>query len=86
MRRLFGVEFIDNEEQTMRCKMKITAIINQDDGCHQFCAEPVTYGSEENDTYFKYTPGGSLDLQLLNAKSVEGYKVGDEIYVDIGLA
>lgn len=44
---------------------------------------PVTCGSEENKKFFQYTPGGSLDLQVLNHEAAEQLVPGKEYYIDI---
>lgn len=42
--------------------------------------EPVFSGSEENRTFYAWTPTGSIVLGVLNAD--HGFKVGYEYYVD----
>lgn len=37
----------------------------------------------ENGKFFSATPGGMLDLSVVNEASIEHLKEGDEIYVDI---
>lgn len=44
--------------------------------------KPVTSGSKENDSFFKWTPGGSLVLQTVNAQSAEQFKPGKQFYLD----
>lgn len=44
---------------------------------------PVVSGSEENDRFYKYTPGGSLHLAMINQSAFEQFEVGKEYYVDI---
>jgi hypothetical protein len=43
---------------------------------------PVMDGSEENKDFFKYTPGGHIDLQVMNPLAVEQFEAGKEYYVD----
>ena len=47
---------------------------------------PVTSGSEENKAFYKYTPSGSLSLQVLNDNVVGKFVVGKEYYIDITAA
>jgi hypothetical protein len=47
---------------------------------------PVTSGSEENKTFYKWTPGGSIELSTVNPEAAAGFEVGKEYYVDFTLA
>lgn len=42
----------------------------------------VNDGSEENKSFFKYTPGGQVVLHILNPAAAEQFEVGKEYYVD----
>ena len=44
--------------------------------------EPVIDGSEENKTFFKYTPGGKIRLDVMNEEAVKQFEVGKEYFVD----
>lgn len=44
---------------------------------------PVTSGSPENDTFYKYTPGGQLVLSVLNPAAAAVFEVGGQYYLDI---
>lgn len=44
--------------------------------------EPVTSGSPENESFFKYTPGGKIELTVVNPEAVKQFKEGEEYYVD----
>lgn len=44
--------------------------------------QPVFSGSEENKTFWKYTPGGSITLSITNPDAVNQFEVGKEYYVD----
>lgn len=39
-------------------------------------------GNQENDQFFKYTPGGSIDLQVMNPEAADQFNIGQEFYVD----
>lgn len=47
---------------------------------------PVTSGSEENDTFYKYTPGGQLVLSVLNPAAAAAFEVGSQYYLDFSRA
>lgn len=43
---------------------------------------PVVGGSEENDKFYKYTPGGSIELATINPEAGKQFEVGEEYYID----
>lgn len=43
--------------------------------------EPVISGSVENDTFFKYTPAGQIELSLVNQELAASFIPGSEYYV-----
>lgn len=43
---------------------------------------PVVTGSPENDSFFKYTPGGELKLSVLETGTSDKFEVGKEYYLD----
>ena len=38
--------------------------------------------NQENKVFFKYTPGGSIDLQVVNPDAAKQFEVGKEYYID----
>jgi hypothetical protein len=44
---------------------------------------PVTSGSDENKSFWKWTPSGELKFQCLNEAAVEQLELGAEYYIDI---
>lgn len=42
----------------------------------------VTSGSDENKTFWKYTPSGRIEMQITNADALNVFTEGDEFYVD----
>lgn len=42
----------------------------------------VTEGSEENDTFFKYTPFGQLAISTINVEAAEQFAPGKSYYLD----
>ena len=67
-------------DKTVRAKMKCSAVGNIDGQGHHVEMEPVTCGSDENEKFFKYTPGGCLKLSVMNDM---GFEPGKEYYIDI---
>lgn len=43
---------------------------------------PVSSGSEENKSFFKYTPCGEIVLGTTNADAADKFELGKEYYVD----
>jgi hypothetical protein len=43
---------------------------------------PVTSGCAENDAFYKYTPGGNINLGVLLADTANSFKPGKSYYVD----
>lgn len=46
----------------------------------------VTSGSEENASYFKYTPNGTLNLHVVNLEAGKMFEPGKEFYVEVSEA
>lgn len=44
--------------------------------------EPVTSGSDENKSFFKYTPSGRVELGVVNPAAAAQFQEGREYYVD----
>jgi hypothetical protein len=43
---------------------------------------PVLGESEENKAYWKYTPSGKLEMQMINKEAADVFEVGKEYYID----
>lgn len=43
---------------------------------------PVYGGSPENESFYKWTPGGSIQLSTINEEAAKQFEVGKEYYVD----
>lgn len=65
----------------MRCKVKLVSI-TKNEGGYELVYQPVTYGSPENQTFFKHTPYGEIKLGTVNENVVKGLEPGQEYYVD----
>lgn len=46
----------------------------------------VTSGSEENERFWQYTPGGEIILFIDNPEAEKQFETGKEYYVDFTLA
>lgn len=67
---------------TVRAKFKVTQITEHEGGIKAVKLQAVTSGSEENNTFFKWTPSASIDLSTLNSFAAERFVPGKEFYVD----
>lgn len=47
---------------------------------------PVVGGSEENERFYKYTPGGTVSLEVLNEETAAHFEPEKEYYVDFSKA
>lgn len=47
---------------------------------------PVISGSEENDSFAKSTPAGTIDLIITNPDALPFFELGKEVYVDFTAA
>lgn len=64
-----------------RCKFRCNTVTVHDGGQKSANLTPVTSGSEENKSFWKYTPSGNLELTWVNP-DVE-FTPGQEYYLDI---
>lgn len=71
---------------TVRAKFKVQSVTyNAPAGTEQpgsVILAPVTAGSEENKTFWKYTPSGRIEMQVSNMAALSEFKPGTEFYVD----
>jgi hypothetical protein len=51
-------------------------------GCGTVKLVPVTSGSEENKTFYKWTPSGEITLMTINEAAFAGFQLGKQYYVD----
>lgn len=69
----------------MRAKFKLDSItrINYGGGEQQtLLLSPVTFGSEENKQFWKWTPTGKIELTTVNPAVLQEMEFGKEFYVD----
>jgi hypothetical protein len=64
----------------VRCKMVCAETRSDENGTHAVKMRVVTEGNKENEEFFKWTPGGELNLCVLKNQYFEA---GKEYYIDI---
>lgn len=72
---------------SVRAKFKVTKIeITSTDETKQEIGtvhlSPVTSGSKENESFYKWTPSGGMTLGTINPDALKQFKVGQEYYID----
>ncbi len=72
--------------KTTRCKMICQVKEANGDSEHVKLTAVSKDGCAENEEFFKYTPGGSLEFWSVNPAATQQLEVGKEYYVDISLA
>lgn len=70
----------------MRCKMVCTFNQPQNSGGRYLHFAPVYTGSDENREFFKSTPGGVVQFNLVNEAAASNFEVGKEYYLDFSPA
>lgn len=65
----------------VRAKFKCTEKKIKEVG-EEVVLQPVTSGSNENESFYKHTPYGAIALGILNADASKEFEVGKEYYVD----
>lgn len=71
--------------KTVRAKFKCRAVTKEGEN-NRVVLGAVTDGSEENDSFFQYTPGGEIDLQVISGDTASRFEEGKEYYVDFSPA
>ena len=73
----------------MTVRAKFTCRVNEKDphaDYYNLMFEAVTDGSEENKSFWKYTPSGKLEMSIDNLDAVKQFEVGSDYYLDFVLA
>ena len=65
----------------VRAKFKVESRTETTDG-YKVVLKPVTGGSPENESFFKYTPYGSIEIGTINAAAGAQLVPGKSYYVD----
>lgn len=72
----------------MRAKMVVTSVDDQYKGQEDLTFSAVCKneydqeGSDENNTYARWTPSAQLSMSIMNPNLHGKFKVGDEFYLD----
>ncbi|OUM00570.1 hypothetical protein [Variovorax sp. JS1663] len=67
---------------TVRAKFKVQSVTESEGGLKTANLSPVTSGSSENDKFFKWTPGGQIQLGTINPDAAAQFVPGRQFYVD----
>lgn len=67
---------------TVRAKFRCDEVTEVAGGLKSVRMFPVINGSEENKQFFQATPGGLIQLGLMNAEAASQFKPGAEYFVD----
>lgn len=62
-------------------RAKFVVNYKSEDGKH-IVLSPVYSGSEENKQFFEATPGGNIQLYVVNKDASDQFIVGHEYYID----
>jgi len=65
----------------MRAKMYVTSI-EKFSGQEQLNLSAVTNGSDEDNTFSKFTPSASLKMSVTNPELIGKYEPGQKFYID----
>lgn len=65
----------------VRAKFKCNSVGYFPDTC-TVSLSPVTNGSDENKEFFKYTPGGNIEMSVVSKATADMFEPGKEYYVD----
>jgi hypothetical protein len=69
-------------DMSVRAKFKVESVTAFEGGNSKVTLRPVTSGSEENKTFYKWTPSGSIELSAINETAAAEFTPGAEFYVD----
>lgn len=69
----------------VRAKFKVNEITYTENGA-KLLLTPVTKTTPENESFFKWTPAGRLEMQIVSLDTAKNFEVGKEYYVDFTLA
>lgn len=66
---------------TVRAKFKVQSVLETQEGSN-ITLGAVIGGSTENDSFFRWTPSGTINLGVVNPLAAEQFTIGKEVYVD----
>ncbi len=66
---------------SVRAKFRVESVTKFENG-NSVKLTPVTSGSEENESFFHYTPFGTIEIGTINEGAASQFTPGAEFYVD----
>lgn len=66
----------------VRAKFRVESITELESNCGEVKLRAVTGGSNENLTFWKFTPAGTITMHIDNPVSMKQFIPGQEFYVD----
>lgn len=66
---------------SVKAKFRVESVTHNTSGGSIKLA-PVTGGSAENESFFKYTPCGYIELGTINEAAIQQFKPGAEFFVE----
>jgi hypothetical protein len=66
---------------TVPAKFKVETITHTTYGS-TISLQPVVSGSKENESFYKATPGGKIELSTINPDAAKQFAPGKEFYID----
>jgi hypothetical protein len=73
----------------IRAKFKVTEKTQISNGTGLLCIvklSPVSSGSPENESFYRYTPSGQIELSVVKPETSAQFELGKEYYVDFTLS
>ncbi len=67
---------------TVRAKFKVESVESNGADGGTVKLTPVMSGSPENESFFKFTPWGSIEIGTINMAALAQFERGAEFYVD----
>jgi hypothetical protein len=67
---------------TVRAKFKVQSVTQHEGAVCSIELAAVTGGSDENKSFWKWTPSATIKMQCLNPEASEQFVPGAEVYVD----
>lgn len=66
----------------VRAKFEVVEKTESNNACFTVKLFPVTGSSPENESFYKYTPAGLIELSTINEDAAAALEVGKQYYVD----
>jgi hypothetical protein len=70
----------------VRAKFYVESVTPYTDDATTVLLRAVTSGSEENKSFWKYTPSGTIQMTISNPNAAAEFEDGQEYYIDFTLA